>query len=176
MRLMQGWNRFPGSKRAAGPKRSCGDRMRACLRGGEDGQAIVEMAFVVPVLSAVLVGILMWGFYFNNLLSLTSAVGQGAGHLQQIRLTTTDPCADTFNAITQAAPNLVPGNIGLTLNLNGGANVTGNSCAGQAAVLGNLQGDPVKVTATYPCSVVVVGINFGSSFCPMSYSQTVFEY
>jgi Flp pilus assembly protein TadG len=150
--------------------------MRACLRGREDGQAIVEMAFVVPVLTAVLVGILMWGFYFNNLLALTNAVGQGAGHLQQIRTSTTDPCLDTYNTIIGAAPSLVPGNIGLTLNLNGGANVTGNSCPGQASVLANLQGDPVKVTATYPCSLVILGVNFGSAFCPMSYSETVFEY
>lgn len=176
MRLMQGWNRFLRSKRAAGPIRSWNNRMRAGLRGREDGQAAVEMALVIPAFMFVLVGMLVFGIYFNNYLSLTNAVGIGAARLQQIRTTTTDPCADTYNAITGAAPSLVPGNIGLTLNLNGGSNVNGNTCAGQAAVLANMQGDPVKVTATYPCTLVVVGVNFGSTICPMSASLTVFEY
>src|ERR1035441_5536514 len=176
MRFMQGWNHFPGSKRAAGPNRSRGDRVRACLRGKEEGQAAIEMALVLPVLMLVVVGILMFGLFYNNYLSLTNAVGIAAQHLQQIRTTTTDPCADTYTALTGAAPNLVPGNIWLTLNLNGGSNVSGNTCTGQASVLANLQRDPVQVTATYPCSLVVVGIDFGSGICPMKASTTVFEY
>jgi hypothetical protein len=39
-----------------------------------------------------------------------------------------------------------------------------------------MQGDPVEVTATYPCTLVVVGVNFGSTVCPMTASSTAFEY
>jgi len=176
MRLMQGWNRFLRSKRATGPIRSCGDRMRAGLRGGEDGQAALELALVLPAFMFLLMGMLVFGLYFNNYLTLSNAVGQGAARLQQIRTTTTDPCADTFAAVTAAAPNLTSNQIGLVLNLNGGPNVTGTSCPSQASALANMQGDPVEVTATYPCTLVVVGVNFGSTVCPMTASSTAFEY
>lgn len=176
MRFMQGWNRFLRSKRATAPIRSRGERMLARLSGGENGQAALELALVLPAFMFLLMGMMVFGLYFNNYLTLENAVGQGAGRLQQIRTTTTDPCADTYAAVTAAAPNLVPANIGLVLNLNGGANVTGTTCPGQASVLANLQGDPVEVTATYPCTLVVVGINFGSTVCPMTASSTAFEY
>jgi hypothetical protein len=81
------------------------------------------------------------------------------------RLNTTDPCADVVNAVQHAAPYLKPANLSFTIVLNtttyGGT--SGTSCSSSSATTGaaaNLvQGQPVTVTVTYPCSFGVYGMN-----------------
>jgi Flp pilus assembly protein TadG len=52
----------------------------ACGRsfGRRRGQAIIEFALVVPILLAVLIGILEFGWYTKNLMTLSSAAREGA--------------------------------------------------------------------------------------------------
>ena len=53
----------------------------------------------LPLLLLVFTGIFDFGIAYYNQLTLTQAVGAGAQYLQQIRTSTTDPCADTLTAI-----------------------------------------------------------------------------
>jgi Flp pilus assembly protein TadG len=71
--------------------------VRALLRKGEEGSALVEIALTMPMLLMVMTAICTFAIGFNNQLTLTSAVGSGAQYLQLIRTTTTDPCQDTLN-------------------------------------------------------------------------------
>ena len=62
------------------------------LRGlAQDGQAMVEMALVLPVLLLVVTGILTFGLAFNNYILLTEATSVGARTLAISRGGTTDP-------------------------------------------------------------------------------------
>jgi Flp pilus assembly protein TadG len=152
------------SSRWAKPARSLAVR--------EDGGALVELAMTLPILLALLTAIVSFGMAFSNQLTLTQAVGTGAQFLQQIRLTTTDPCTDTINAISQAAPTLKKANITLAITMNG-STISGTSCSGSQTNL--IQGQPVTVAATYPCNLQVYGVNL-SSTCRLGAQVTEYEY
>lgn len=124
------------------------------LRCGE-GQSIVEMAFVLPIFVALFTTILQFGIALSNQASLTQAVDTGARYLQTIGGKTTDPCADTFTAIANAAPSLDSTKITLTLTINSTTSFTGNSCSDAASML--TTGATVTVAASYPYSVSVGG-------------------
>jgi Flp pilus assembly protein TadG len=51
--------------------------LRGRLRS-EDGQSVVEFAFVLPLLLAILLGIIQFGIAFNHYLTLTDATRVGA--------------------------------------------------------------------------------------------------
>lgn len=141
---------------------------------GEEGNAMIETALVLPMLLGVLTAILGFGVGFNNNLTLTSAVGSGAQHVQLLRTTTTDPCLDAFTAISSAAPSLNSSKIALTYSFNG-TPVTPvlNSCAGDQTLL--VSGQPVTVTAKYPCAPPIYGTTL-SSTCQLSATVTEYEY
>jgi Flp pilus assembly protein TadG len=134
------------------------------LRGLEqEGQAMVEMALILPVLLLVVTGILVFGLAFNNYLMLTEATSVGARTLAISRGETTDPCATAASAVYAAAPLLVAANLSFTFVLNG-TTYTGPSCnsgSSTTGAAGNLkQGAYAVVTVTYPCSLAVYGANY----------------
>ena len=81
-------------------------RARAALAKSEEGGALVEVALTVPVLLGVMTGIITFAIAYSNQLTLTQAVGSAGQYLAQIRTSTTNPCADTFTALKNAAPGL----------------------------------------------------------------------
>lgn len=151
---------------------SVGRWVRALLRGGEEGAALIETALTLPILLGVVTGICSFGVGFNNQLALVSAVGAGAQHLQLIRTTSADPCAETLTAIEAAAPQLTPANITLSLNLDG-TTVSGSSCQGDQVYL--VQGQQITVTAKYPCALAIYGTSFTNA-CQLSAKVTEYEY
>jgi Flp pilus assembly protein TadG len=151
-------------------------RVRALLRRGEEGSALVEVALTMPILMAAITAVATFAIGFNNQLTLTSAVGSGAQYLQLIRTTTSDPCAQTLTAIENAAPSLTGSSIKLSFNFNGTV-VTGNSCPNATSDLAQLQ--PVTVSATYPCVISIMPMGYGTNFvssCQLSAKVTEYEY
>jgi Flp pilus assembly protein TadG len=132
----------------------------------EQGQAMVEVALVLPILLLVLTGIFALGLAFNNYLILTEATNVGARALAISRGSTTDPCATTSSAVIAAAPLLVAANLTFTFGLNG-TTYSGTSCSSGSTTTGaaaNLvQGGNALVTVTYPCSLAVYGANYAPS-------------
>jgi Flp pilus assembly protein TadG len=154
--------------------RSIGKGACARLVSNQDGVALIEFAIAFPVLLIVLFGICRFGIALNNQLTLTQAVGTGAQYLQQIRTNTSDPCADTFAKITNAAPYLTSSSITVTVTMNGTTpSQSGNTCSGAQTNL--VQGAPVTVAATYPCNLSVYGINFAPG-CALHAQVTEYEY
>jgi len=140
----------------------------------EQGSTLVEMALTLPALLMVLTAICTFGIAFNNELTLTSAVGAGAQYLQLIRSTSSDPCADTLTAIENAAPSLAPSKISITVTMNGATPAqSNNSCAGAQSDL--VQGEPVTVSATYPCALAIYGSALANT-CQLSAKVTEYEY
>ncbi|MDR3754468.1 MAG: TadE/TadG family type IV pilus assembly protein [Terracidiphilus sp.] len=156
------------------PANSLAHRLRRLFHlGADDGNALVEMALVLPVFLAFVTGIGSFAIALGNQITLIQATGSGGQYLQQLRNSTTDPCKDTITAIENAAPNLAPGSIGLTLTLNGNSPITGASCSGKQTQL--IEGATVTVATTYPCTLSVYGVKFANS-CNLSAQVTEYEY
>ena len=144
---------FPDCDRRRGAPRRSGIR-------AEHGQALVELALVVPFLMLVVLGIFKFGVAYNNYLVLTDAVRTGARQLAIERGQAT-PCPDATNAITNAAPDL--GGVTVTFAFPGGQDECNN---------GLVAGDAGTVTATYPsCDAEILGINFAPG-CTLTASTT----
>lgn len=149
-------------------------------RSNEKGQALVEFALVLPVLLLVVTGMLAFGIFLNNYLTLTDAVSTGARQLAISRGQATlpsgvvDPCALTVNAIKSAAPFLVPANLTFKFVLNT-TTYTGTTCSSASNSTGaaaNLVATkPATVTVTYPCTLAVYGINYAPS-CTLTAQTT----
>ncbi len=146
----------------------------------EDGGALVEMALTVPLMLALLVGMSSFGIAYKNQIVLTQATGIAAQYLAQIRTSSTDPCADVFTALKNAAPGLTSSSISLTVTMNGTTPTqTGNSCSGSQTNL--VQGQPVTVYATYPCtlpSLQMYNQKFlgAANTCSLAAKVTEYEY
>jgi Flp pilus assembly protein TadG len=168
-------SRAAGSEKTRAAKsRPAGRQVRISFHRGDEGQALVEMAFVLPMLLLLLTGIFSFGIAFSNKLTLTQAVGIGANYLQTIRTSTSDPCSDTFAAITNAAPYLNATKINVTITINGTTPTqTGHACSGSQSLLAPQV--PVTVLASYPCNLGVYGMTFGSG-CVFYAQETVYEY
>jgi Flp pilus assembly protein TadG len=160
--------------------RPLGRWVRAILRKGEEGSAILEIALVTPILMGLLTAICTFAVGFNNQLTLNGAVGQGANYLQTLGANATDPCAQTMTAIENAAPSLKPSSIKLTIAINGTTvSDTSNSCTGAVATLAAAANEPVTVSATYPCVLTIMSLGYGTKFisnCQLSATETVYEY
>jgi Flp pilus assembly protein TadG len=171
--LIHGLHRIAAPKNTHKGCQSFNNRVLAHLRR-DDGAALVELAFVLPLFLLMMLGIFKFGIAISNQLTLTQAVGSSAQFLAQSRTTTTDPCGDTFTQLTNSAPRLNSQNIGFTVTMNGvSPAMTGDSCSGKQTNL--VQATPVTVTATYPCDLSVYGVNFAPS-CTLSATVTEFEY
>lgn len=162
--LLRGRSRAAPPGRGNVKARSIGGRLRARLRSGDEGQSLLEFALVLPVLMLLMTGILSVGMAYSNQQTLTQAVASGGQALANLDQNTSNPCADTFTAITNAAPSLVAANITAKYTLNGKGygpytGTAANTCLGaQTSYL--VSGTPVIVSATYPCNIGMYGVNF----------------
>jgi Flp pilus assembly protein TadG len=143
-----------------------GVRVEAQARGKQrrardmEGEALVEFAFVLPLLLALVLGLIAFGITLNAYLTLTNATNLSAQLLSISRGQTTDPCNTTVQAFYTAAPNLVQKNLKFTILLDGN-NVGGTSCSGAAGDL--VEGTTAQVTVTYPCNLNLFGFTFTPS-------------
>ena len=71
-------------------------------RKGEQGQAMVEFALVLPLLLVLIVGIVQFGVLFHNYVTLTDAVRAGARQASVSR-TLGDPQGATKSRVKQSA-------------------------------------------------------------------------
>jgi Flp pilus assembly protein TadG len=102
---------------------------------------MAELTLVLPALFLVLFAVIQFGIIFNNYVALTDAVRAGARFAAVSRL---DPNAvpDTQAKVASTAGDLDGSKLNVTVQTPTGAFV---------------HGDDVTVTATYPCTVSLVG-------------------
>jgi len=164
-----------GSRTAASPgvrveTRSSGKRGRA---RDEQGQAAVEFAIVLPLMLTIILGVVLFGIAINDDVALTFATDTGAQLLSISRGQTTDPCQTASQAAYSAAPQLNQANLAFTIVLNGTTvttNSTQPSCSGSQQYL--VQSQTAQVTATYPCNITILGVNFAPN-CTLTAKTTV---
>ena len=106
----------------------------------EDGQAAAELALVLPILCALLLGIAQFGIAFNNYVTLTDATRTGARKAAVARFTG-DQGAAAKSAVINAAAGLDTSQLNVTV----------------ADPDWTTPGTTVTVTATYPYSIDILG-------------------
>ncbi len=106
----------------------------------------------MPMLIVLMTGMISFGFAMWSGMLLENGVIQGAQLVAISRGQTADPCATGWGAITNAAPSLSSG-VNVTFVINGNTYTNSTSCTAGSAYM--VQGQSVRVTATYPCTIAV---------------------
>jgi len=145
------------------------------LQAGEQGQALVEFALILPALMLITTGIMIFGYAMNNYLQLTNAVSVGARTVAISAGITRDPCSVASSAVIAAAPGLNPALLKFSYNFNG-TTTTGASCSCSSVTssyAGDLSsGNNVTVTATYPFALSVYAHVFSQNNAVFEASST----
>lgn len=140
------------------------------------GNSAIEFALLAPAMFMLLIGMMKVAIVFNNYIEVTNAVRAASRAFASSRTSAT-PYTLTSTAICASAPNLrpCPGVTGLsfTASTAPAGSTTFTACTtdgGCATALSNNQTGSAQVTASYPCSLTVMNVNFIPS-CTLS-SQT----
>jgi Flp pilus assembly protein TadG len=124
---------------------------------GEDGAVIVEFSLLAPVLLLLILGIAQFGLTLNQYIMLWNGVSWGATQFAISGGASSTPYTTTVNVIEESAPTLKAADLTITTTVNGTACTSDAAC--QAALETNA-GNPAEVSATYPCNLTVMGIDF----------------
>lgn len=131
------------------------------------GTALIEFAFVMPLLMMLLVGMFMFGVTIHDYISVTGAAEAGMLQLTVSRGDTT-PWTDTTNVIYAAAPTLLQANLTVSVSVNGTACTSDSTCV---TALSAAAGLPASVTVRYPCNLQVLAVNYLQN-CAVSATPT----
>jgi Flp pilus assembly protein TadG len=105
----------------------------------ERGQALVELALVLPLFALILFAVIQFGIVFNNYVTLTDAVRVGAREAAVSRFEA-DPAGTAEAAVRQAAVNLEQNRLQVTVSSTW------------------LRGNDVVVEAAYPYELNLMGV------------------
>lgn len=119
------------------------------------GAVAVEFALIGPVMLFFMLAALVLGTEYNNFVVITNAAQAGAFQLTVSRGATT-PWTGTVDAVKAAAPGLTPGQLTISLAVDGTACTSDSSCK---TALAAAPGKPASVTVAYPCSLTALQIN-----------------
>jgi Flp pilus assembly protein TadG len=115
---------------------------RISLRS-ERGQAMTELALILPVLALLLFGIVQFGIVFHQYITVTDAVRAGARKAVVSRHDGS-PAATAEAAVRKAADGLDGAKLAVTVS----------------APAGWAPGEDVKVCAAYPYKIDLIGLVF----------------
>jgi Flp pilus assembly protein TadG len=125
---------------------------RVRLLAREEGQAFVEFALVLPILVALLLGIVQFGIIFNNYETMTDAARVGARQGGATGRFIGDNGASAVTAARAAATNLSQAKLGVAVS----------SCAPGtypcATQDWTTPGNEVTMKLTYPYSINILGV------------------
>lgn len=117
-------------------------KTRAAFRS-ENGQTMTEFALVLPLLVMLLFGIIQFGITFNNYVTLTDAVRAGA-RKGAVARHLGNPAGETEKQVRAAATDLKGSDLQVSVTS------TWNP------------GEEVRVSASYPYSIKVLGVKIKS--------------
>ncbi len=129
----------------------------------EVGASAVEFVLILPIMLLALFAIIKFGIVLNNKVELTGAAQAGA-RVMAIGRSSQTPYTDATNVFYNAAPNLTKGSTTVTFLVN---SVTCNSDQSCQTALATGTGKPVSVSASYPCDLSIMGIQFAPN-CSLS--------
>jgi Flp pilus assembly protein TadG len=154
----------------------CDGGRNAGIRRLEEGQALVEAALVMPLLLLAGTGILIFGIYMAQILSLTEGVGSAGRVLAVSAGLTTDPCSVASQAFRNAAPILDPTKLTYKIILNPGTGdnpYSGSSCSSSSTTTGAAGNLQTTGTATVQVTYTGCSLSFyGNKLLPNGCSIT----
>jgi len=123
-------------------------RRASTLVSDERGQAAVEFALILPILMALLLGIIQFGIVFNNYVTITDAARAGARKAAVSRFLG-DGGVAAKTVTKNSAQGLDQSKLGVAVSAcnSGVCNATA----------WNIPGSDVVVTTTYPYSIHILG-------------------
>ncbi len=158
--------------------------METWFRGrNERGQALLEFAYLLPILLILLLGMIAFGITLNNYLEMTNGTTAGAQAVAISRGQTVDPCLTAATPFFGAAPTLTKANLSFTITTSTGPGGSGTSqtlwpsganpsCPASSTTSPPasylVQGGTITVKVTYPCNLKVFGVNFAPSTCTLT--------
>jgi Flp pilus assembly protein TadG len=123
----------------------------------EQGQAVVELALVLPLLLMIVLGIVQFGSLFRDYIALTDATRVGArqGSVSRSILPASSREPGVIAKVQKAAVNLNATNVAVTVELRDplGNVMTPNSADGSWQKSGE-----VTVRSTYPFKIRLLGL------------------
>lgn len=143
-------------------------RVRSRFTRDAEGNAVVEMAVMLPLVMLIMTGIFSFSAALYQKLQLAEAVSN-AGHYLAVARGDADPCANAINYLHTAAPALNQSQMIITMTQNGAAMPT--SCPSPSALT---QGATAVVTVTYPTSLAIFRSQY-STFNLTSQIQEVIQ-
>jgi Flp pilus assembly protein TadG len=105
----------------------------------ERGQAMTEFALALPILALLLFAVIQFGIVFNHYVTLTDATRAGA-RKGAVARRDPNPTSSTITAVKNSASDLKLSDLGVTVSSTW------------------LPGADVKVTATYPYTISLLGM------------------
>jgi Flp pilus assembly protein TadG len=105
----------------------------------QNGQTMAEFALVLPLLALLLFGVIQFGIAFNNYITLTDAVRAGA-RKGAVGRHLNDPKAEVVAQVRTAATDLRPSDLAIDVQSSW------------------QPGEPVRVEASYPYSISLLGL------------------
>lgn len=149
---------------------------RWTVRGaGEAGNTSVELAMVLPALMLVILGTIKFGVALNAQVALNNGVAAAARYMAVCRAecaaSGAGPWTGAQAALDGAAPNLNAAtlNASMSATLKNSAGTSDGTCTSDTTCAAALTADGnsasgagghVAVSATYPCDLKVMGVNF----------------
>ena len=150
----------------ASPPSTTARFLRCCrsLLHREEGQNMVEFAFVAPLLLLAVTGVLWFGIALNDYEVMTNAASAGARAFALVRqMGQTDPCEYTVSVIQGSASTLKTANLGISWTYtpaSTGTPTTYTYSSTASSICSGLTmkpGDTVQVTLTYSVNTVISG-------------------
>lgn len=120
------------------------------------GSSAAEFVLVLPVLLLLMLTIFTFGIVLQNRMALAQGTSVAARTLALSRGAST-PYSDTRSRFYLSASGLVQADLPVTITINGSACANDGACA---TALGAGSGQPAKVSATYPCSMTILGYDY----------------
>jgi Flp pilus assembly protein TadG len=83
----------------------------------QKGAYVLEFSFVLTIVLALIFGIILFGWLFNNYLSVAYAASRGARFIEMSRGYVASPCTEIMREILANSPTLVPTNLTVDIKL-----------------------------------------------------------
>ena len=83
----------------------------------QNGSEIIEFALVLPIVLALIFGIVLFGWLFNNYLTIAYSSSRGARFIEMSRGYVTSPCTSIMTEILGNAITLTPANVTVDVQL-----------------------------------------------------------
>jgi Flp pilus assembly protein TadG len=141
--------------------------LRAHLRGGEEGNALVEFALVAPLMLLLMTGMFSVVMALMNYQQLGNAVNTASQQVMAARSNGSDPCAAVVSTVTTVLPSWTASKFTYTVQIytTATASTTYGPTAGSSF---SCTAGEANLTPDYPAAITV---SYAYTWLPVMWSR-----